>query len=80
MARPPQYARDDESWANPEAVRAAAKRLTPEDRARLLAWLCLYYDDTGSMFSPQITHRRKRIAIDGVEYWLVRMPKRIAGQ
>jgi hypothetical protein len=27
------------------------------------------------MFSPQISRRRLRIAIDGVEYWLVRVPK-----
>jgi hypothetical protein len=76
MARPPQYARDDEPWGNPEAVRAAVKRLSPEERALLLAWLCLYYEDSGAMFSPQISRRRKRIAIDGVEYWLVRVPKR----
>ena len=39
-------------------------------------WLLLYYEDSGSMFSPQISRRRKRIAIDGVEYWLVRVPKK----
>jgi len=27
------------------------------------------------MFSQQISRRRKRIALDGVEYWLVRVPK-----
>jgi hypothetical protein len=27
------------------------------------------------MFSPQISRRRQRIAIDGAEYWLVRVPK-----
>lgn len=76
MARPPQYERDVEPWVDGEAIRAAAKRLRPEDRARLLAWLCLYYDDAGAMFSPQLTRRRKRVAIDGVEFWLVRVPKR----
>jgi hypothetical protein len=43
--------------------------------ARLLAWFCLYYDDPRTMFSPQISRRRQRIAIDGAEYWLVRVPK-----
>ena len=76
MARPPQYERETEPWGNADAVRAAAKRLSPEERARLLAWLCLYYDDAGAMFSPQLSRRRHRIAFDGVEYWLVRVPKR----
>ena len=76
MARPPQYERDTEPWGNAAAVRAAAKRLKPEERARLLAWLCLYYDDAGTLFSPQLSRRRHRIAFDGIEYWLVRVPKR----
>jgi hypothetical protein len=58
------------------AVKAAAKRLTPEDRAQLIAWLLLYYDDQGMMFSPQISKRRQWIAIDGVNYWLVRVPRK----
>jgi hypothetical protein len=36
----------------------------------------LYYEDDGSMFSPQISRRRMRVALDGVEYWLVRVPNR----
>jgi hypothetical protein len=76
MARPPQYARDEDPWGDAQAVRAAIKRLSPEDRARVLAWLCIYYQDDGAMFSQQITRRRQRIALDGVEYWLVRVPKR----
>ena len=76
MARPPQYERHEEPWGQPEAVRAAIKRLSPDDRARVLQWLALYYDDTGAMFSPQISRRRKRIVLEGVEYWLVRVPKR----
>jgi hypothetical protein len=78
MARPPQFERDREPWGDTQAARAALKRLSPEDRARLLAWLCLYYDDRGAMFSPQISRRRQRIALDGVEYWLVRVPNRNA--
>lgn len=75
MARPPQYSRDPEPWGDAQAVRAAIKRLSPEDRAHLLAWLCIYYDDRGAMFSPQISRRRQRIALDGIEYWLVRVPR-----
>jgi hypothetical protein len=75
MARPPQYERDREPWGDAQAARAAIKRLNPEDRARLLACFCLYYTDDGGMFSPQISRRRQRIAIDGVEFWLVRVPK-----
>jgi hypothetical protein len=76
MARPPQYQRDPDLTRDADAVRAAIKRLSPEDRARLLAWLALYYDDTGMMFSPQISRRRQRITLDGIEYWLIRVPKR----
>lgn len=79
MARPPQYDRDpydEEPVLTAAAVRAAVKHLAPADRARLLAWLCLYYEDSGGMFSPQISRRRRRVMIDDVEYWLVRVPKR----
>jgi hypothetical protein len=78
MARPPQYERDVEPWGDAQAARAALKHLSPEDRARLLAWLCVYYDDRGSMFAPHFS--RRRIALDGVEYWIVRVPKRRAGR
>ncbi len=50
--------------------------LIPSGRAHLLAWLCLCYQDDGAMFSPQISRRRQRIAIDGIEYWPVKVPKR----
>jgi hypothetical protein len=76
MARPPQYERDPDLTRDVAAVKAAVKRLTPEDRAQLIAWLLLYYQDDGSMFSPQITRRRQRIALDGAEYWLAQVPKR----
>lgn len=62
--RPPQYARDIEPWGNAQAVKAALKRLSPEERARLLAWLCLYYDDAGAMFSPQLSRRVKDAVTD----------------
>lgn len=70
MARPHQFDRSD-----PTVVKESAKRLVPEDRARLLAWLLLYFNDEGMMYSPRISRRRQRITLDGVEYWLARVPK-----
>jgi hypothetical protein len=68
MAGPPRFERSD-----PTVVKESVKRLAPDDRARLLAWLLLYFNDDGMMYSPQISRRRQRIALDGVEYWLVRL-------
>ena len=72
MARPPQYERDPDLTRDVTAVKAAVKRLTPEHRAQLIAWLLLYYRDDGAMWSPEITKRRQRIMLDGIEFWLVR--------
>ena len=71
MARPPQFEQSD-----PVLVKESVKWLAPADRARLLAWLLLYFNDDGGLFSPQITRRRQRITLDGVEYWLARVPKK----
>jgi hypothetical protein len=76
MARPPQYERPGDPTHDARAVKAAIKHLGPEDRAQLIAWLLLYYDDRGMMFSQQISRRRDRITVNGVEYWLVCVPKR----
>jgi hypothetical protein len=76
MARPAQYDRDPDLTRDVTAAKAAVKRLTPEDRAQLIAWLLLYYDDQGMMFSPQISRRRQRITLENAEYWLARVPKR----
>lgn len=77
MAGPPQYERKlDDPDVDDVAVKNVLKRLAPEPRANVLAWLCLYYDDRGAMFSSQISRRRQRIALDGVEYWLVRVPQK----
>lgn len=59
-----------------EAVKAALRRLDPRHRAHVLAWLCMYYDDSGAMFSPQLSRSRKRITLDAVEFFLVKVPKR----
>jgi hypothetical protein len=72
MARPPQYERPDDSTRDATAVKAAIKHLSPEDRARLIAWMLLYYQDDGAMFSPQISRRRDRITLNGTAFWLAR--------
>ena len=76
MARPPEYAYGDDGLVSLSAVKSMAKRLTSEDRATLLAWLALYYNHGGVLYSPKITRRRQRIMLDGIEYWLLRVPKR----
>ena len=76
MARPPQYAYGDDDPVSVAAVKATIKRLDERGRAHLLAWLCVYFQDDGAMFSPQISRRRQRIALNGADYWLVRVPKR----
>jgi hypothetical protein len=76
MARPPQYERSVDGTRDVTAVKVAVKHLAPDDRAHLMAWLLLYYDDAGAMFSPQTGRRRRRVTIDETEYWLVRVPKR----
>jgi hypothetical protein len=75
MASSRQFQRDPDLTRDVTAVKVAIKHLAPEDRAHLLARLCLYYEDNGAMFSPQITRRRRRIALDDEQFWLVRVPK-----
>jgi hypothetical protein len=75
MARPPQYERQEEPWIDARAVMAAIKRLQVRRSGSSSRWLCLYCADNGATFSPQISRGRERIAIDGVEYWLVGMRK-----
>ena len=76
MARPPQYSHGDDDLISAEAVRAMLKQLDEPGRAFILSWLCTYFQDNGAMFSPQISRQRDRITLNGVEYWLVRVPKR----
>ena len=58
-----------------DGAKAILKRLSERERAFLIAWLCKYFGDEGAMLSPQISKQRRIIAIDGIEYWLVRVPK-----
>jgi hypothetical protein len=76
MARPPQFAYPETDSLAVANVKAAIKELGPEARAFIIAWLLKFYKDDGMMFSAQITQQRKRVTIDGVEFWLVRVPKR----
>jgi len=71
MARPPQYRRPDDPTRDPTAVKAAIKRLDTVDRAQLIAWLLLYYDDKGELFASR---RRKRITLEEETFWLVKTP------
>jgi hypothetical protein len=67
---------DEQARHNIDGAKAALKRLGARERAYLLAWLCKYFSDQGEIFSPQITAaRRRRIVLDGIEYWLVRAPQ-----
>jgi hypothetical protein len=60
MARPSQFERPDDLTREATAVKIAIKHLSPQDRALLIAWMLLYYQNDGAMFSPQINRRRQR--------------------
>jgi hypothetical protein len=74
MVRPPQFERPDDRTRDVNAVKVAIKHLSAGDRALLIAWMMLYYQDDGAMFSPQISRRRDRITLNGTEFWLARIP------
>jgi hypothetical protein len=59
-----------------DVAKVAIKRLGDRERAFLIAWLCKYFSDEGSMLSPQISKHRRTVVIDGIEFWLVQIPKR----
>jgi hypothetical protein len=71
-----QFERPEDLTRDVTAVKAAIKHLSPIDRAQLIAWMLLYYQDDGALFSPQVGRRRDRIALNGTEFWLARVPKR----
>ena len=77
MARPSQFDRADEDLVPSfMEIKARVKRMAQEDRARLLAWLALYYDDQGSLYSQAQARKRDKATIAGQDYWLVRIPKK----
>jgi hypothetical protein len=58
-----------------EAAKVLLKRLGDRERAHLLGWLCLYCADDGALAGSG-AKARMRIVLDGIEYWIVRVPKR----
>jgi hypothetical protein len=76
MVRPLQFPLSEPDSLVVAKVKTALKELSPEGRAFVIAWLLKFYGDSGSMFSPSITQERRRITIDGEEFWLARAPKR----
>jgi hypothetical protein len=75
MARPQRYERPGDPTRDVTAVKVAIKHLNPDDRAFLIAWMLLYYQDDGAMFSPKVSRRRDRITLNGIEFWLARVPR-----
>jgi hypothetical protein len=78
MSRPPQWDRasdDEDRLEESTPVRVALKRMSSEGRAYVLAWLCTHYKDNGGRFDGASRERRRRVTIDGVDYWLVRVAK-----
>lgn len=62
---------EERERADVDGAKRTLKHLGDRERAFLLKWLCKFFDDSGRMFSPQVTAQRRTIVIDGVEYWLV---------
>ena len=76
MARPPQFNQDEESPPTFAQVKATVKKMQPKDRAMLLSWLALYFDDRGELYPPAQTKRRDKATIAGQDYWLLQVPKK----
>jgi hypothetical protein len=57
-----------------DSAKAVLKRLGDRERLYVIAWLCKYYGDSGARLPAE--PGRRRIALDGVEFWLVRVPRR----
>jgi hypothetical protein len=74
MARQPRFPMSEPDSLAVARVKTAIKELSPEGRAFVIAWLVKYYGDNGMMFSPSITQERRRVTIDGQNYWLVKAP------
>jgi hypothetical protein len=57
-------------------AKGVLKRLSDRQRAQILVWLCYHFEDDGAK-RPALPYRpRRRIVLDGIEYWLVGVPKR----
>ncbi len=75
MARPPFVeGRLDDVDPDARTIKTVLKRMPAAARVDVLTWLCLYYGSRGERFEPG--GRRRRVTIDGEDFWLVRIPKR----
>jgi hypothetical protein len=54
-------------------VKATLKSLRDRERQHVILWLLKYFEDDGAMKSPQAGKPRRRVVIDGQEFWLVRV-------
>ena len=74
MARPPQFRYPEKDSMAVAKAKQVLKELSPEARAYVMAWFVKYFNDSGGMFSPQITQERRKVTIDSSAYWLVKIP------
>ena len=74
MARPPQFRYPEKDSMAVAKAKQVLKELSPEARAYVMAWFVKYFNDSGGMFSPQITQERRKVTIDSSTYWLVKIP------
>ena len=64
MARRPGFEPSDGESLAVSRIKGILKEASPETRAHILKWLAKYYNDSGGMFSPQITQERRKVTID----------------
>ncbi len=57
-------------------VKASIKELSPKGESLRAGMVTKFYNDNGSMFSPTITQRCRRVTIDDEAFWLVKIPTR----
>jgi len=50
--------------------------MRPEDRATLLAWLAISFDDQVELYPPAQNRRRDKATIAGRDYWLLNVPSK----
>lgn len=55
-----------------EGAKTRIKRLGDGERAFLMRWLLKFFEDDGTMRSPQAGKPRRSIVLDGIEFWLVK--------
>jgi hypothetical protein len=71
MVKSQHFQRPDDPGRDLLSIRSLVKSLAPPDRAKILRWLCQHFDDCGKNYG---IIRRRRVALGGKEYWVVRIP------